>query len=66
MERSNNTVHATIALTFKVRVDVREYSGQQGAVTSSASPNHHLGIYLDVYRGLNKDLHRTGLPKSIR
>lgn len=49
MERRNNTVHATIALTCKVRVDVRGYSGQQGAITSSASPNHHLGIYLGVY-----------------
>lgn len=38
MERSNNTVHATIALTCKVRVDVREYSGQQGAVTQLWEP----------------------------
>lgn len=66
MERSNNTVHATIALTCEVHVDVREYSGQQGAVISSESPSHHLGRYLGVYRGLNKDLHRTGLLKSIR
>lgn len=65
MERSNNTVHATIALTFKVRVDVREYSGQQGAVTSSESPKYHLGVYLGVSRGLNKDLHELDFSKVL-